>query len=160
METGQILKDIGLYKNRLLSLFLKSDDLVQAVAESNPEDNSDDIVYKNIFPYLYVDETQTEVKTYLCLEVLVPSSPSREIKTVKIIIWAYCHKNCMRYSKKGFVGPRVDIIADMIERILRNSDLFGIGKVELANVDYISPANKFYGKQLIFYAHDFKIKEK
>lgn len=166
-----ILKDIGLYKNRLLTLLLESDDICQALAgpactaetvygqDGNDEDYG--LVYKQIFPYLYIDDTQDEVLPYLCVEVDVPDIPTSAVKEMKIIIWCYCHKKCMKYTKKGYSGTRSDILADMVERQLGDSERFGIGKLSLASVTYLTDVNhRYYGRQLVFTAADFRKKRR
>lgn len=76
---------------------------------------------------------------------------------MKVIIWAYCHKTIMEYRRKGFNGTRIDILADMIERQLRDSNKFGIGKLKLESSTYFFPNREYYGRQLIFFMPDFKI---
>ena len=78
---------------------------------------------------------------------------------MKIIIWAFCNKSSMRYSKKGYLGTKADILADAVERALSDSQKFGIGKLHLDSATYLSSSNKqFYGRQLIFTVPDFKLK--
>lgn len=165
-----VLKDIGLIKNRLLPLLLNSNDVMEAllgkgytneqVWGSENDDNDYGIVYKQVFPYLYINDIQTEVLSYLCFEVDVPRIPTGTIKEMKIIFWAYCHKDCMKYSKKGYLGTRADVLADAIERELNDSNKFGIGKLHLDSVTYLNSANKsYYGRQLIFTIPDFKSKQ-
>lgn len=120
----------------------------------------ENLVYTQVFPYLYVDETQTEVLPYICLEVDIPRIPTHTIKNMKITVWAYCHKDCMKYSLPEYLGTRVDILADIIERLLSDSDDFGIGHLHLESVTYIFPQNKYYGKQMIFTIPDFKMKDR
>ena len=120
----------------------------------------ENLVYTQVFPYLYVDETQTEVLPYICLEVDIPRIPTHTIKDMKITVWAYCHKDCMKYSLPEYLGTRVDILADIIERLLSDSDDFGIGHLHLESVTYIFPQNKYYGKQMIFTIPDFKMKDR
>lgn len=164
-----VLKDIGLIKNRLLTYLLNSDDVMEILLGKDhtqeqvwgAEENDDDlgIVYKQVFPYLYIDETQTEVLSYLCFEVDIPLVPTGTIKDMKIIIWAYCHKGCMRYSKKDYLGTKADILADAVERSLGNSQKLGIGKPHLDSVTYLNSTNKmYYGRQLVFTVPDFKVK--
>lgn len=166
---GIVLKDIGLLKNRILPLILNSDDIMEILLGKGytqeqvwgNEENDDDygIVYKQVFPHLYIDDTQTTVLTYLCYEVDVPRIPTGTIKDMKIIVWAYCNKDSMRYSKKGYLGTRADILADAVERALCDSQKLGIGKLHLDSATYLSPSNKqFYGRQLVFTVPDFKAK--
>lgn len=155
-----VLKDIGLYKNRLVSALLNSDNIIKLLLNKDTysDEEVDNLMYTQVFPYLYVDGTQIEVLSYLCLEVNIPRIPTTTIKDVQIIIWAYCHKDCMKYSKKGFLGTRVDILADMVERELRDSDRFGIGKLRLTSVSHFFPNNKYYGREMRFTIPDFKVK--
>ncbi len=157
---SSVLKDIGNYKQKLLSMFLSSNEICSVLL--NKEDFSEeevaDLKYSQLFPYLYSDETLTEVLSYLCFEVDIPLVPTHTIKDMKIIIWTYAHKGCMKYHKSGYSGTRVDILADMTEQLLRDSEKFGIGKLSLQSVTNFFPHVGYYGRQIIFSVPDFKIK--
>lgn len=155
-----VLKDIGVYKNRLVSAILNSNNIIQLLLNKDTysDEEVDDLMYTQIFPYLYVDGTQIEVLSYICLEVNVPRIPTNTIKDIQIIVLAYCHKDCMKYTKKGYLGTRADILADMVERELRDSDRFGIGKLRLTSVSHFFPNNKYYGREMRFTIPDFKVK--
>lgn len=158
--SGTILKDIGLYKSRIISTLLNSTDICEALLskEQFTEEDIDSLHYTQVFPYLYIDEAQTEVLPYICVEVNVPSVPTRTVKDMSVIIFVYSHKKCMKYSKKGFIGTRVDIISDLVERQLRDMDNLGIGKLQLKSVTHLFPSNMYYGRQMIFNIPDFKVK--
>ena len=102
------LKDIGKYKNKLLSIIVKSKDICEAIlgVNYNEENVDEQLIYSNIFPYLYIDDTQTEQKSYICIEVDVPRTMDFTYKDMKIVVWCYCHKGIMKYSKKGYSGTR------------------------------------------------------
>lgn len=159
-KSQTVLKDIGLYKSRFINYLLESKDLCELMLmdESCSEKAIDDLRYKQIFPYLYIDETQTEVLPYLCFEIKIPRIPTGTVKDVQLVVWAYCHKKCMQYSKQGYIGTRADILADMIERQIHNAKDFGIGKFSLQSVGYIFPKAEYYGRELIFNCPDFKVK--
>ena len=161
MSEQTILKDIGLYKNRLISCILKSSEICDAMImkENYDESDIDNLVYTQVFPYLYVDDTQNDTLPYLCMEVNIPRIPSHTIKDIQIVMWIYSHKECMSYSKKGYLGTRVEILSDMVTRELFDSNKFGIGKLSLQSVRYLFPSNKYYGRELIFNTSDFKIKD-
>lgn len=111
--------------------------------------------------YLYMDETQTEVMSYICVETTIPRVPTGTIKNVKLTIWAISHKECMKFHYPGYAGDRVDILSDMIDRIISSEDncrTFGIGKPELTGIEYLFPQNKYYGRQMIYNIPDFKVK--
>ena len=160
MAEGTVLKDVGSSKQKLLTAFVNSDEICELLFDKKPytEDDVENLMYTQIFPYLYTDETQTETLTYLCFEVDVPRLSSGTVKDMKIIVLAYCHKDIMKYSKKGYYGTRVDILADMVERKLRDSYDFGIGKPELISVTNFFPNNKYYGRQLVYNVPEFKVK--
>ena len=121
------LKDIGVYKNRLLSAIVNSEDVCELILGKDYDKTNVDkrLIYKNVFPYLYVDETQTKQESYVCIEVDVPRTINFSFKDMKIIIWCYCHKGIMKYSKKEYLGTRADILSDMIDRFLNSSNDFG-----------------------------------
>lgn len=156
-----VLRDIGVYKTRLISALLDSTDILELMlGKDYTEDDIDNIVYDQVFPYLYINETQDTVKSFLCFDVGITRVPTTTIKNIKIIIRVYCHKECMTYSKKGYLGTRADILSDMVEQKLHNSDNFGIGKLQLESVMPIFLEKTYYGKEMIFTTPDFRNKRK
>lgn len=153
-----ILKDVGLIKNNIISYLLDSDDFCQLILNKKTvsEEDKENLVYTQIFPYLYVNETQLESLVYCCIEV-VPYLRDT-IKSMQITILLFTDKDKMKYSKRDYLGTRIDIGADMIERILCNTYEFGIGKLELSNVRYTFPCPGYYGREITFYVPDFKVK--
>lgn len=154
-----MLRDLGSYKNKIIGAFTESADIMECLlGKGYTQTQVDGIVYKHVFPYLYVDDTQTETESYIGVE-LDPTAPTGTIKDSKLIIWEYCHKNIMKYSKKGYTGTRADILADMIDRIIREMDL-GIGKPQILSAKYFMPNSNYYGRVLLYNIPDFKIKDK
>lgn len=171
------MRDLGAYKEEFLTPVLNSEDIKDILLvgtqysdelwygrENNEEDYG--IVYRQIFPYLYYDQAQTDVKTYICFDTDIPVIPTTIIKDMKLIVWCLCHRSCMKYSKEGYCGTRADLLADAVERALRQSEMdhqnksrskFGIGRLHLESVTYITSENKeYYGRQMIFTVPDFK----
>lgn len=155
-----VLKDVGLIKNRLMNTCLNSQDICEGLLMDKPytEDSVENLLYTQIFPYLYIDDTQTEVLPYLCIEVDVPSIPTHTIKDLRVNVLIYSHKKCMKYSRKGYLGTRVDILSDMVERQFRELDNLGIGKLQLNSVTHVFPNNSYYGRQMLFTIPTFKLK--
>lgn len=59
------LKDIGLYKGRISGQLLDSPEICEVLLGKNyTEEQVDELLYSQMFPYLYVDETQTETLPY------------------------------------------------------------------------------------------------
>ncbi len=157
METS-ILKDMGLYKDNLIAAFQDSGDICELLFDKRPYTAEDvqNLPYSQIFPYLHADGVQTDATSYICVEVDMPKIPTSTIKEMKICIRACCQKQHMKYSKDGYAGTRADILADMIERRLRESDGFGIGKLQLASVEHFFPDDKCYGKLMTYTVPAFK----
>lgn len=160
MVKGTVLKDMGTYKDQLISTFANDADICELLLnkQTYTEDDAGKLMYTQIFPYLYTDKDQADVLSYLCFEVDVAKIATNTIKDMKLIIWSYCHKDIMQYSKEGYSGTRVDILCDMVERQIRDYYKLGIGKAELVSVTNFSPNDKYYGKQIVYNIPDFKIK--
>ena len=63
------------------------------------------------------------------------------------------------YNLLTFGMNRADVLTDIIERLLRDSDDLGIGKPSLDDISYTVPQSSYYGRQLKYSIPDFKIKE-
>ena len=155
-----VIRDIGICKQRILTSFINNTDICDVMFNNTPytEDDVDNLIYTQIFPYLYIDDTQTETRIYLCVELDIPRFSSGTVKDLQLIIWVYCHKEIMKYSKKGYAGTKVDILADMVERQLRDSYDFGIGKLQPISITNFIPNDKYYGRRLTYNVPDFKLK--
>ena len=156
------LKDIGVYKNRLLTTIMNSEDICELIlGKGYDKENIDEkLVYSHVFPYLYVDDTQTETKTYICVEVSVPRTMDFTYKDMTIDVWCYCHKGIMKYSKKGFLGTRADIASDMIDRLLNSSNNYGIGRLRLVSCIPLNISKTHYGRHLTYKCAEFNIEKK
>ena len=156
------LKDIGTYKDRIISNIVTSDDICSTILgdKYTGGDVSSLLVYKNVFPYLYVDDTQTNQESYICVEVDVPRTMDFTYKDMRIIVWCYCHKGIMKYKYNGYRGTRADILSDMVDRLLNSSNDFGLGRLKLQSCTYFSPSKEFYGRQLIYSCPEFNIDKK
>ena len=156
------LKDIGVYKNRLLTTIMKSEDICELILGEGYDDTDVDekLLYNHIFPYLYVDDVQTDAKTYFCVEVSVPKTHDFTFKDMTIDIWCYCHKDIMKYSKKGFLGTRSDIGSDMIDRLLNGSNKYGLGRLKLESCLPLSISRTHYGRHMTYKCIEFNIEKK
>ena len=156
------LKDIGTYKNRLLTTIVNSEDICELILgkDYNKTDVDEKLIYKNIFPYLYIDDTQTATETYICIEVSVPRTLDFTYKDMQIDVWCYCHKNIMKYSKKGYLGTRVDIVSDMVDRLLNSSNDYGLGRLKLQSSSPLNISKTHYGRHMIYKCAEFNIEKK
>lgn len=155
-----VLKDIGIYKNRLLSHFLSNTDFCDVMLQKKDytDDDIDNLMYSQLFPYLYVDGTQTEVMPYVDIEIVM-NAGSGTVKNMLLYVDTFAHKDCMVCNQKGYLGNRCDILADIIERSLHDCKDFGIGRFQLLSVGYLNVSSDYYGRRMIFSVPDFLSKD-
>lgn len=147
------LEEIPAYKDDLLHAFVENENIVNYI------DNNDkcihdpvDLIGINIFPNPYIPSTETEVKTYICLDVYVPRVRDKIFKDVQIVINIFSHKEMSTYQNKS----RVDLINIEVDKILNGNMEFGVDAVELVSVlPYYVPNPFFSGKQIIYNVPNF-----
>lgn len=109
------------------------------------------MVGKNIFPNPYIPDTQSQVRTYICLDIYVPRVKDRIFKDVQIVLNIFSHKDVSTYEGKS----RVDLINIEVDKVLNGNMDFGIDAVELISVMPYTPNNNFFGKQIIYNVQNF-----
>lgn len=152
------LYDNGFYKFEISKAFTKFNDIGELMLgnEYDQETAEEQLMYQNIFPYLYIEGTQTVEKAYLCVEVDNPRIPNGNIKEMEITVLAYCHKGIMKYSKYGYAGTRADILADMAFRAISTyANNLGIKQIRLKRNKFAIPGDNFYGKELTLTCPEF-----
>lgn len=109
------------------------------------------MVGKNIFPNPYIPDTQSQVRTYICLDIYVPRVKDKIFKDVQIVLNIFSHKDVSTYEGKS----RVDLINIEVDKVLNGNMDFGIDAVELVSVMPYTPNNNFFGKQIIYNVQNF-----
>lgn len=100
----------------------------------------------NIFPNPYIPDTQSQVKTYICLDIYVPKIKDKLFKDVQIVVDIFSHKSASTYGGKS----RVDLICIEVDKFLNGNMDFGIDSVDLVSVLPYCPGADFFGKQIIY----------
>lgn len=146
------LEEIPEYKNDLLIAFANNADIRTYIHNlSDKVRDPVDLIGENIFPTPYIPDVQSEVKTYLCLDVYVPRVRDKIFKDVQIVINIFSHKQMSTYKNKS----RVDLINIEVDKILNGNPDFGIDRAELVSVMPYIPNNNFFGKQIIYNVPNF-----
>lgn len=146
------LEEIPEYKTDLLQSFINNDKIVTYIGNKDKEiQDPVDLIGVNVFPFPYVPDTETEVKTYICMDIYVPRVKDMIFKDVQIVLNIFSHKEMGTYKGKS----RVDLINIEVDKILNGSYDFGIDKVDLVSVMPYIPNSKFSGKQIIYNVPNF-----
>lgn len=154
-------KERGIYKTRILNAMLQSNNIKDIVLGDTSEMQSKDIMTKfknHVNSHLFIDETIKDTSTYIFFDVIMPKMRP-QVKSIQVLIYAICHRDILEnYNKEGYYGNRADILSEMIEETLLDSNIvkkFGIGDLELDNVD-IYNSTTFYGCIMSFTIHNFR----
>lgn len=148
------LEEIPEYKKDLLLAFISKENIVTYIGNQDVGKTLDpvDLIGINIYPNPYIPDTQSEVRTYICVDIYVPRVRDKFFKDVEMVINVFSHKDHTSYKGKS----RVDLLNIEIDKILNGNQDFGIDGVELVSVaPYIPNSNKFFGKQLVYRVQNF-----
>lgn len=146
-------------KNQIMSDLQNDEDIISFL-DISEEELENDIVYKRLFPFYYVMGTQEEVKSYICVEVVIEkqsfyaSSRSSARNSLysypRIVFTIICHQDDMQVSKAGISGTRIDNLACIIDKKYNGYEGFGYGKLILRSNIPGSVNETYRYRQLIF----------
>lgn len=121
------------YKKKLISSIVNSPELISLIDNQYIVDdeceNADDLIYKQIFPYYYIPETQTKALAYILMRVNCYGIPNSIYKKADVYIYVVSHQDIM-YVKNGG-GTRIDLMGEVVEKLFNGRDDFGFGEMEL-----------------------------
>lgn len=160
-KTTNTLRERGKFKLEIHNAFYKSDDLKELILGDTSGKKTTEVMKEfkdHVKSHLFVDDTITETGTFIYYDVLFPYL-KEHIKTCQVVMYAICHRDILEdYYKDGYVGNRADILAELIEDVLLNSDVvgnFGIGNLTLDGVSIYNSV-RFYGTILTFSVPNFR----
>ena len=108
------------WKEQILS-DIQNDEMILKVLGVTEDEIEDGLMYNRLFPFSYVYETQTEVKTYICVEISIDRTNDyrftndlfvRPIITFRII----GHQDDMRVTSIPTYKTRLDYLAELIDK--------------------------------------------
>ncbi len=141
------------WKNKTISMILSQNEIIELFEKT--EEDVENIVYSNIFPFGYIPQTQTETELYITIEVSIPKMLFRQVweyphMTIKLI----CHQDKMQLNKAGVSATRLDYLSTLIDKLLNGTDGWAYGKLSLvSNTEYnLSPVYKV--REMIFQGQD------
>lgn len=145
------LEEIYQNKNKIINLLINSQEIVDTINNTSIE-TADELIGQNVFRNLYIPDTQSEAKTYICIEIYITRVTDKLIKKADIHFWIFSHQSI---SDTGLGYTRVDYIQSQIDRIMNGNYNFGIDSVNLIGSNMFKPNANFGGVELIYRVTDF-----
>lgn len=135
--SGEIMR----YKQTAISQIVNTPSIVEAL-DRRYIGKGEELIYKNIFPYVYVPDVEEEAKCYILVTVDMPkvwNDNSYLFQQVLVCFYILCHQELM---KTEYGGTRIDYISDQLEGLFKQSMDFGFGEMELiANTEQAPDPN-------------------
>lgn len=148
------------WKNKILSELSQDDEVINALG-LNPDESEDDLVWVRLYPHYYIPQTESEVKTYILVEIDIPerrarygSSDSNIWVHPIIVFYVLTHQEDMRMNMLGESGTRMDYLAELIEEKYEGRQDFGVGTLQLKSDTAGSVNTTYRFRQLVFEAVD------
>ncbi len=119
--------------------------------DPNLINNRDKLIYKNIFPYLRIPDTQNESCSYITMSVDMPKVSTKNyfFKDMVITLNVIVHQDIMEMPKI-FSATRADYIASLINQIFNQNKNYGNVSLEyVSDVESIL-LNKFFVRTIRF----------
>lgn len=153
-------KCIRSFKNKIMSELSQDDDIINALG-LNPDESEDDLVWNRLYPHYWIPTTETDVKSYILVEIDIPERRSRYGSNDNniwvhptIIFYVLVHQEDMRMNMVGESGTRMDYLAELIENKYEGRQDFGVGNLQLKSDTAGSVNTTYRFRQLVFEAVD------
>ena len=133
--------------------------IVEAINSQQPDvvtDEPDSLIYRNIFPYIRIPETQSKADTYILLSVDVDRI-NRNNKTYamyRTVFWILAHKESMEMDNQN--ATRIDFISEEIMKLFDGKQKFGFSEFELISNREILLNEKYHYRELVFICNDLR----
>ena len=145
------------YKSKLMSSIINSPELIALVNDSYIEDgeiiDANGLVYKQIFPFYYIPDTQTETLSYVIMKVNGLGVSGKIYNKAEVYICVMSHQDIMKVEDAN--GTRIDLMGEIIEDLFNGRDDFGFGEMELKSNAEININTTYRGRELRFFVEDF-----
>ena len=153
-------KVIRSWKNKIMSELSQDDEIINALG-LNPDESEDDLVWVRLYPHYYIPQTETDVRTYILVEIDIPERRTRYGSNESdiwvrptIVFYVLTHQEDMRMNMVGESGTRMDYLAELIEDKYEGREGFGVGTLQLKSDTAGSINNTYRFRQLVFDAVD------
>lgn len=149
-------KCIRQFKDKIMAELSQDDEIISALG-LNPDEDPDDLVWVRLFPHMFVPQTESEVRTYILVEIDIPerrtrygSSDSNIWVHPTIVFYVLTHQEDMHMNMAGESGTRMDYLAELIEEKYEGRQDFGAGILQLKSDTAGSVNTTYRFRQLVF----------
>jgi len=156
------LTEIFYYKEKLIDAITSDQLLMRALVNPGmdaltlPDPDVSDVIYKNVFPYKYNDDTIIEqAKNYIFMDFAATGISGNNFKDISITLYVLVHKTMDLLLNDSQTVVRTDYIAYRLDEIINNKR-YGIGKVQFNTFRPLgNTPTGFLGVALIYTTIDF-----
>ena len=142
--------EITEYKRKIMKAMIDNERIVKLVDYANEAEDAADLLYKSIFPYNRIPDTEQEERVYICVMVDVPTAYTKNdiARNVTIRFRAYAHERLMKVS--GESGDRIDLLAAAIDEQFNEKIDFGFGPLAISScTEHVYDSRHFY-REIVF----------
>lgn len=130
MESSEIITEL---KNKIITELINDDDIITGLG-LNDDETPDDLTWNRIYPHDYIPQTETDVRSYISVEIDIPERRMRYGETASDI-WIHpyvmfrvlVHQEDMQLNLAGESCTRMDYLSKLIERKFNKRGDFGVG---------------------------------
>jgi hypothetical protein len=152
--------NISEYKMAILADIYNNPLIIEAIDSQQTDvfnNEPDSLVYKNIFPYLRIPDTQNKADTYVLLSVNADRI-NRNNKTYAIYrttMWALAHMDRMQMPDH-YRSTRIDYIGEELKKMFDGGHKFGFSEFELLSNREILLNEKYHYRELVYICRDLR----
>ena len=152
--------DISKYKMEILSDIYKNSKIVEAIDSQQTgvtPTEPDTLMYKNLFPYMRVPDTQNIADTYILLSVDIGriSRNNRAYAQYQTTLWVIAGLDRMQMPAQ-YEATRIDYIAEELRQMFHGQTKFGFSKFELMSNREVLLDVKYLYRELVFLCNDLR----
>lgn len=162
MKQNKTLMQRGKFKQEIHKALYKDKNIRELLLGDTSNLSTSEVLEKfknHVKSHLFVEDTVTKADTFIFYDITFPRL-SEHIKSCQVIMYLIAERNTIdNYSKDGYIGNKIDILAEMVEDALINDEdvvnNFGIGRLRLNDL-IIYNATRFYGCIMTFEVPAFR----
>jgi hypothetical protein len=147
------LSEISTYKNTILSKLIQNENIVKAIGNINSDflntsaiSNPRELLFNNIYPFLYVPDSQEEQKCYITIKFKFKYSGNM-YKVGNVCFYVFAHQDI---QKTDYPWIRTDYVLNEIETLFNETRDLGIGELQFDDMDDIKVSSSHCGSYISY----------